>query len=359
MPKSLVIVESPAKARTIAAFLGDDFIVESSIGHIRDLPRNADEVPDRYKGSAAGRLGIDVDDHFSPIYVIPASKRKVVATLKAAMKQADELYLATDEDREGEAISWHVLEVLKPKIPVKRMVFHEITREAIHAAMENSRDLDMKLVEAQEGRRVLDRLVGYEVSPVLWKKVMPRLSAGRVQSVATRLVVERERARMAFRAGEYWDLEADLVAKGVAFAGTLIELDGKRVPNGKDFDAATGRLASPADFVQLDESAATGLAERLRDAAFVVRSSESSAWKQSPPAPFITSTLQQEAGHKLRFGSARAMAVAQRLYERGFITYMRTDSTNLSEQAISAARVAYSRALRQRIPARCSPHVSP
>ncbi|MFN8034559.1 MAG: type I DNA topoisomerase [Acidimicrobiia bacterium] len=338
MAKPLVIVESPAKARTIAGFLGDRFAVESSVGHIRDLPRNADEIPHQFKGTSAGRLGIDVEHHFTPIYVVPAEKKKVVAQLKAALKGADELYLATDEDREGEAISWHVLEVLKPKVPVKRMVFHEITREAIEEAVANWRELDMKLVEAQEGRRVLDRLVGYEVSPVLWKKVMPRLSAGRVQSVATRLVVERERARMAFRAGEYWDLEAQLAAHGVGFAATLVALDGKRLALGKDFDPATGRLAEPDAVVQLDALQATGLVDRLRDAAFAVRSAESSGWKQSPHPPFITSTLQQEAGHKLRFGAARTMAVAQRLYERGFITYMRTDSTNLSEQAITAAR---------------------
>lgn len=338
MAKPLVIVESPAKARTIAGFLGDRYVVESSVGHIRDLPRNADEIPEQFKGTEAGRLGIDVNDHFSPIYVVPAEKKKVVAKLKAALKDADELYLATDEDREGESISWHVLEVLKPKVPVKRMVFHEITAEAIEEAVANWRELDMKLVEAQEGRRVLDRLVGYEVSPVLWKKVMPRLSAGRVQSVATRLVVERERLRMAFRAGEYWDLEADLVAKGSGFRGTLLSVDGRRLATGKDFDSATGQLADAAAVVQLDQEQATGLVDRLQSAAFAVRSAESSVWKQSPHPPFITSTLQQEAGHKLRFGASRTMAVAQRLYERGFITYMRTDSTNLSEQAVTAAR---------------------
>ncbi len=338
MPKPLVIVESPAKARTIAGFLGDDFEVKASIGHIRDLPSNADEVPAEYKGTEAGRLGIDVENHFRPIYVVSRDKKKVVSELKRALKGASELFLATDEDREGEAISWHVLEVLQPTVPVKRMVFHEITPAAIHEAIDNWRDLDLKLVEAQEGRRVLDRLVGYEISPVLWKKVMPKLSAGRVQSVATRLVVERERARMAFRGAEYWDLAGTFSAHDVAFGATLVALAGARVATSRDFDPATGQLTAAADAVRLGEAAAAALAERLRDAPFRVQSVESKAFTERPKPPFTTSTLQQEAARKLRFGAARTMQVAQRLYENGYITYMRTDSTNLSEQAVASAR---------------------
>jgi len=338
VPKPLVIVESPAKARTIAGFLGDDFEVKASIGHIRDLPSNADEVPAEYKGTEAGRLGIDVENHFRPIYVVSRDKKKVVSELKRALKGASELFLATDEDREGEAISWHVLEVLQPTVPVKRMVFHEITPAAIHEAIDNWRDLDLKLVEAQEGRRVLDRLVGYEISPVLWKKVMPKLSAGRVQSVATRLVVERERARMAFRGAEYWDLAGTFSAHDVAFGATLVALAGARVATSRDFDPATGQLTAAADAVRLGEAAAAALAERLRDAPFRVQSVESKAFTERPKPPFTTSTLQQEAARKLRFGAARTMQVAQRLYENGYITYMRTDSTNLSEQAVASAR---------------------
>ncbi len=332
-----MIVESPAKARTIAGYLGRDFAVESSVGHIRDLPSRAEDLPEEYRGTPAARMAIDIENHFRPIYVVPPLKKKVVATLKQALKNASELYLATDEDREGEAIAWHVLEVLKPKIPVKRMVFHEITPKAIAEAIDNWRELDTKLVEAQETRRVLDRLVGYEVSPILWRKVMGKLSAGRVQSVATRLIVERERARMRFRAAEYWDLDATLVADGTAFPATLSVLGGQKLASGKDFDPDTGALTSDGA-VALDAAAAHALVDQLADASFTVASVESSDWKQSPYPPFITSTLQQEAGRKLRFGSAKTMAVAQRLYERGYITYMRTDSTNLSEQAITAAR---------------------
>jgi DNA topoisomerase-1 len=340
VPKPLVIVESPAKARTIAGFLGDGYVVDSSVGHIRDLPRNADDVPAEYRGTAVGRLGIDIENHFQPIYVVPNDKKKVVAQLKRELKDASELYLATDEDREGEAIAWHVLQVLQPKVPVKRMVFHEITAPAINEAIANWRELDLKLVEAQEGRRILDRLVGYELSPVLWRKVMPKLSAGRVQSVATRLVVDRERARIAFHTADYWDIDGLFSAKGADFKAGLVSIDGKRVPSGKDFDPATGRLSEKAagDIVQLVEAEARALADRVKDAPFSVVSAESKDTKQSPYPPFITSTLQQEAGRKLRFGSAKAMAVAQRLYERGYITYMRTDSTNLSEQAIAGAR---------------------
>jgi DNA topoisomerase I len=349
VPKPLVIVESPAKARTIAGYLGADYVVESSVGHIRDLPSNASEVPKKYKGTDAGRLGIDVENHFEPIYVIPKKKKDVVKELKEAIRDASELYLATDEDREGEAISWHVLEVLDPDVPVRRMVFHEITRHAIQDAIENWRELDMKLVEAQEGRRVLDRLVGYEMSPVLWKKMMPRLSAGRVQSVATRLVVERERARMAFRAAEYWDLEGEFSPTSVAsgdkddrFPATLVELDGAKVASGRDFDAATGQVAADArrgdPVVHLGQPEAEALVERLRDVPYEVASVESKAFTERPKAPFTTSTLQQEAGRKLRFSAGRTMRVAQGLYERGYLTYVRTDSTNLSDQAINGAR---------------------
>jgi DNA topoisomerase-1 len=335
-----VIVESPAKAKTIAGFLGRDYVVESSIGHIRDLPRNAKEVPAAYKDAAwAKRLAVDVDNDFRPLYVVPAEKRQQVSKLKQVLKDASELYLATDEDREGESIAWHLLEVLNPQVPVRRMVFHEITRAAIDDAIQNSRDLDRRLVDAQEARRILDRLVGWDVSEVLWKKVMPKLSAGRVQSVATRLVVERERARRAFRSGEYWDLEGEFEAHEMAFAAGLTSIDGNRLATGKDFDPATGEIATTgAAVVLLDETGARGLADRLAGAAFSVSSLESRDYRQSPYPPFITSTLQQEAARKLRFSAARTMQVAQRLYERGYITYMRTDSTTLSEQAITAAR---------------------
>ncbi len=345
MPKPLVIVESPAKARTIAGYLGAGYVVQSSVGHIRDLPSNASEVPKKFKGTDAGRLGIDVGNHFQPIYVVPKKKKDVVKELKDAIAGASELYLATDEDREGEAISWHVLEVLDPNVPVRRMVFHEITRSAIEQAIENWRELDMKLVEAQESRRVLDRLVGYEMSPVLWKKMMPRLSAGRVQSVATRLVVERERARMAFRVAEYWDLEGQFTPAaddGATFPATLIELDGSKVAAGRDFDPATGQVAAGArggdPVVHLHQADAEALVERLRDVGYQVSSVESKAFTERPKAPFTTSTLQQEAGRKLRFSAGRTMRVAQGLYERGYVTYVRTDSTNLSDQAINGAR---------------------
>jgi len=339
--KPLVIVESPAKAKTIAGFLGSGYAVESSIGHIRDLPRSAKEVPAAYKDEPwAKRWGVDVDNDFKPLYVVPAEKKPQVTKLKTLLKDASEIYLATDEDREGESIAWHLLEVLSPRVPVRRMVFHEITRAAIEEAVANSRELNRKLVDAQEARRILDRLVGWDVSEVLWKKVMPGLSAGRVQSVATRLVVERERARMAFRSGEYWDLEATFEAKGARFGGTLVALDGRRLATGKDFDPATGQLTAAAatTAVHLDEAAARGLAERLTGSDFSVGSVEAKDWKQSPHPPFMTSTLQQEAGRKLRYGAARTMSLAQKLYERGYITYMRTDSTALSEQAVSAAR---------------------
>ena len=339
MPKPLVIVESPAKAKTIAGFLGGDFLVESSIGHIRDLPRNAADVPPEYKGQAWARLGVDVDNDFKPLYVVAKEKKQQVQKLKALLKDASELYLATDEDREGESIAWHLLEVLNPRIPVKRMVFHEITRGAIERAVDEWRDLDRRLVDAQEARRILDRLYGYEVSPVLWKKVMPRLSAGRVQSVATRILVERERARMRFRSAEWWDVEATFEkAEGSdAFGATLVAINGSRLATGRDF-GEDGALKSASAVTLLDEDGARGLAGRLTDTAFAVRSVEEKPFTRKPSAPFMTSTLQQEASRKLRFGAQRTMRAAQRLYENGYITYMRTDSTTLSETALTAAR---------------------
>ncbi len=343
--RRLVIVESPAKAKTIAGYLGPGYVVESSIGHIRDLPRNAADVPASHKGQAWARLGVDVDNGFQTLYVVSADKRQQVAKLKALLKDSAELYLATDEDREGEAIAWHLLETLKPKVPVHRMVFHEITRPAIQAAVDSPRELDRALVDAQETRRVLDRLYGYEVSPVLWKKVMPKLSAGRVQSVATRIVVERERARMRFREASYWDLEGVFATAAEQEAGaprtmpaTLLTVDGRRLATGKDFEQETGELKAGADVLRLDEASAHSLAQRLAGAAFAVRSVEDKPYTRKPYAPFMTSTLQQEAGRKLRFSAQRTMQTAQRLYENGHITYMRTDSSNLSETAVAAAR---------------------
>ena len=339
MGKALVIVESPAKARTISGMLGPDFIVESSVGHIRDLPRGADEVPAAYKGEPWARLGVDVDNGFKPLYVVSSPKKSVVANLKKLLKGADELYLATDEDREGESIAWHLSEVLSPTVPVKRMVFHEITPAAIARAVDEWRELDRRLVDAQEARRILDRLYGYEVSPVLWRKVMPRLSAGRVQSVATRMVVERERARMRFRSATWWGVDGSFAnaAAPNGFGATLVTLGGTAVATGKDFDERgeqTGR--SPARVLGEDE--ATSVATALTGETFTVRSVTERPFRRSPAAPFMTSTLQQEAGRKLRFSAQRAMQVAQRLYEQGYITYMRTDSTTLSDEALTAAR---------------------
>ena len=344
--KPLVIVESPAKARTIAGLLGPDFVVESSVGHIRDLPRRAQEVPSAFKGEGWARLGVDVDNGFKPLYVVAPEKKDVVSRLKSLLKQASELYLATDEDREGESIAWHLTEVLSPTVPVKRMVFHEITPAAIERAVQDWRELDRRLVDAQEARRILDRLYGYEVSPVLWKKVMPRLSAGRVQSVATRMIVERERARMRFRAGTWWDLEGTFEvteAKAEATAGTpqsfgatLVSVGGTAVASGRDF-SETGELTR-ADVVLLGEAEATRLAQGLAGQAFAVTSVTEKPFRRSPAPPFMTSTLQQEASRKLRFAAQRTMQVAQRLYEQGWITYMRTDSTTLSDEALSAAR---------------------
>jgi DNA topoisomerase-1 len=342
-PKRLVIVESPAKAKTIAGYLGPDFVVESSIGHIRDLPDRASEVPEAIKDKPWGRMAVDVENGFEPHYVVDADKKKVVTELKRHLKDADELLLATDEDREGEAIAWHLSEVLKPKVPVKRMVFHEITRGAIERALEETREIDKRLVDAQETRRILDRLYGYEVSPVLWRKVMSGLSAGRVQSVATRLVVERERARMAFVAASYWDILGSF--EPGAFAARLVALDGKRIATGRDF-GQDGKLRGEdgasvsvtQSLLALDEAAARGLAERLEGADFVVRSVERKPYTRRPAPPFMTSTLQQEASRKLRFAAQTTMRVAQRLYERGYITYMRTDSTTLAESALATAR---------------------
>lgn len=344
--RRLVIVESPTKARKIAPYLGRNYTVEASVGHIRDLPRGAADVPAKYKGQPWARLGVDVDNDFEPIYVVSPDKKAKVTELKSLLKDADELYLATDPDREGEAIAWHLLETLKPKVPVRRMVFHEITEPAIQAAAADTRELDPDLVDAQETRRILDRLYGYEVSPVLWKKVMPRLSAGRVQSVATRVIVQRERERMAFRSAEYWDIAAKLDAgTGEAaeatnprtFGARLVNVDGARVATGRDF-GPDGQLKSSNGVVVLDEGYARRLAEALDGADLVVSSAEAKPYTRKPYPPFMTSTLQQEAGRKLRFTSERTMRVAQRLYENGYITYMRTDSTTLSESAIAAAR---------------------
>ncbi|RBM22536.1 type I DNA topoisomerase [Streptomyces sp. PT12] len=337
--RRLVIVESPAKAKTIKGYLGPGYVVEASVGHIRDLPSGAAEVPARYKGQPWARLGVNVDADFEPLYVVNSDKKDQVRKLKELLAGSDELYLATDEDREGEAIAWHLKEVLKPQVPVRRMVFHEITRDAIRAAVNNPRELNQLLVEAQETRRILDRLYGYEVSPVLWKKVMPRLSAGRVQSVATRLVVERERERIAFRSAEYWDLTGTFttVPGDGSFDARLTSVDGRRVAQGRDF-GPDGQLRNPAQVQQLSEENARALAAALQDAAFAVRSVESKPYRRSPYAPFRTTTLQQESSRKLGMGAKATMQVAQRLYENGFITYMRTDSTTLSDTAVAAAR---------------------
>ncbi|MBZ6249188.1 type I DNA topoisomerase [Streptomyces olivaceus] len=340
--RRLVIVESPNKVKTIKGYLGPGYVVEASVGHIRDLPSGAAEVPEKYTGEVR-RLGVDVDHDFQPIYVVNADKKSQVKKLKDLLKESDELYLATDEDREGEAIAWHLQEVLKPKIPVKRMVFHEITKDAIRAAVANPRELNQKLVDAQETRRIVDRLYGYEVSPVLWKKVMPRLSAGRVQSVASRLVVQRERARMAFRSAEYWDLtgtfatgRAGDASDPSSLVARLQTVDGRRIAQGRDFDSL-GRLKS-ADTLHLDEANARALAAALEDTRFSVRSVESKPYRRSPYAPFRTTSLQQEASRKLGLGAKATMQVAQKLYENGYITYMRTDSTTLSDTALTAAR---------------------
>jgi len=341
----LVIVESPSKARTIAGYLGKGYVVESSVGHIRDMPDSAAEIPAKYRGEPWARLGVDVDHNFEPLFVVHSDKRQQVSKLKSLLKDADELLLATDEDREGEAIAWHLVEELKPKVPTSRMVFHEITPEAIARAIANPRQVDDGLVDAYQARRVLDRLYGYEVSPVLWKKVMPKLSAGRVQSVATRLVVDRERERIAFRAAAYSDLEAEFATaehgkpdaeEPTSFTASLVTVDGRRVAQGRDF-TSTGELRG-TDVLHLDAAAAAALAGRLGEASFSVSSVERKPYRRSPYAPFRTTTLQQEASRKLGFSAKHTMSVAQRLYENGYITYMRTDSVTLSQTAISAAR---------------------
>ena len=337
MAHTLVIVESPTKARTIRGFLPKDFKVEASMGHVRDLPNNASEIPAAHKGEKWANLGVNTANNFEPLYVVPKDKKKVVKELKDALKGADQLLLATDEDREGESISWHLLQLLNPKVPVKRMVFHEITKEAIGRALEQTRELDMELVHAQETRRILDRLVGYTLSPLLWKKVAWGLSAGRVQSVAVRLIVQRERARRAFRSGSYWDLKAQL-DQGGAFEAKLSHLKGERIAGGADFDEATGGLKAGSKVRLLSEAEARQLREAVLAASWRVAAVEEKPTTRKPVAPFTTSTLQQEANRKLRLSARETMRTAQGLYERGFITYMRTDSVHLSDQAINAAR---------------------
>ena len=337
MARALVIVESVAKATRIQGMLGSDYIVKSSIGHIRDLPQSAADIPASVKGEKWARLGINVHDHFKPIYVVSNDRKKIVAELKAALKEVDELYLATDEDREGEAIAWHLQEVLNPKVPVKRMVFHEITPAAITKAVSETRDLDLRLVDAQEGRRFLDRLVGYEVSPVLWRAVDKARSAGRVQSVAIRLVCERERERMAFRSASWFDVTATLDAESTTFEATLESVNGASLATGKNFDAA-GQLETKTALEVLSEAAATSIARELAGQRLRVESTTSTPRTQRPQPPFMTSSLQIEASRKLRFDPERTMRAAQRLYEQGWITYMRTDSTTLSDEAINAAR---------------------
>ena len=349
MSTKLVIVESPNKVRSIAGYLGPEFDVEASVGHIRDLPQPS-ELPATMKKGPYGKFAVDVEDDFTPYYVVNPDKKKTVAQLKKALKEADELYLATDDDREGEAIAWHLQQVLKPKVPVRRMVFTEITREAVTRALDNTRELDIHLVDAQETRRILDRLVGYEVSPVLWRKVRAGLSAGRVQSVATRLVVERERERMAFRSASYWGVEAtfstvlsavDVTARQEAsFTARLVTLDGRRVATGRDFndDGQLRPAALKASAVHLHQVWATAVAEAIGRGEPRVVGVEDKPYKRRPAAPFTTSTLQQEASRKLRMNPRETMRVAQGLYENGFITYMRTDSTVLSGQAVAAAR---------------------
>ena len=339
MTRALVIVESPAKAKTIAGYLGDGFVVESSIGHVRDLPQRASDIPESQRGTPWAKLGIDIENGFEPYYVVNSDKKEQIARLRRLLKDADELYLATDEDREGEAIAWHLLEILKPKVPVKRMVFHEITPSAIAEALSQTRDVDRNLVDAQETRRILDRLYGYELSPVLWRMIGKGLSAGRVQSVATRIVVERERERMQFMAAGYWDLTATVAGAGTdtgSFTTRLVAVDGTRVASGRDF-GDDGR-PSRDDVRVLDEVAAGALTAGLVGRPLAVASVEPKPYRRRPAAPFITSTLQQEAGRKLRLSASLAMHAAQGLYQKGYITYMRTDSTTLSATAISAAR---------------------
>jgi DNA topoisomerase-1 len=334
----LVIVESPTKARTIEQFLPKDYRVEASMGHIRDLPASASEIPAKYKGEEWARLGVDVEADFEPLYVIPKNKKKVVKELTAALKGADELILATDEDREGESIAWHLTQVLKPNVPIRRMVFHEITPEAIQEAADNCRTIDDRLVEAQETRRILDRLVGYTVSPLLWKKIAPGLSAGRVQSAAVRLLVLREQERRAFKSGAYWDLKATLEAHRARFTAQLVSLGGVRLATGKDFDESTGRVPKGKKVLLLNEEQARALVKRLKDGQWQIKDINEREQLRTPAPPFTTSTLQQEANRKLGLSSRQTMQIAQRLYERGLITYMRTDSVYLSNQALKTIR---------------------
>ncbi|MEY3723944.1 MAG: hypothetical protein RL649_795 [Actinomycetota bacterium] len=336
MGTKLVIVESPAKARKIGSFLGDEYVVEASVGHIRDLPQRAADIPKEYKKIPWAKEGVNIEEDFAPLYVINPDKKAKVAELKELMKDAEELILATDEDREGEAIAWHLIEVLRPKIPVRRMVFHEITKDAIQKAAKETRDLDYRLVDAQETRRVLDRLYGYRLSPVLWKKVMPRISAGRVQSVATRLIVERERERMAFISSSWWDLSAQCAP---GFNARLLSLNGKRVAATNDFDSSGGiKEKSVENILLLDEASARELVQSLSNQSLIVKSLEESPRTERPKPPFTTSTMQQDAGSRLGWGAQLTMRIAQRLYENGYITYMRTDSVTLSSAAIGAAR---------------------
>ena len=340
--KKLVIVESPTKAKTIRGFLPKEYHVEASMGHIRDLPSSASEIPANYKGEAWARIGVNIEKNFEPLYVVSNDKKKTVAQLRKELAESDELILATDEDREGESIGWHLAEVLKPKVPVRRMVFHEITKDAIQQALRETRQIDFDLVHAQETRRILDRLVGYTVSPLLWRKIAPKLSAGRVQSVAVRLLVLRERERRAFRSGTYWDLKAQLNKRpdqpSHRFEATLISVNGQRVASGRDFDESTGRLADGSNVLLLNQNQAEVLAQRLNNGRWQVVELDEKEQTRSPYPPFTTSTLQQEANRKLGMGAKETMRVAQSLYENGYITYMRTDSVNLSEQAIGAAR---------------------
>ena len=335
---TLVIVESPTKARTIRNYLPAGYRVEASMGHVRDLPPSADEIPEAVKGEKWANLGVNVDADFEPLYVVPKDKKKVVSQLKEALKGADELVLATDEDREGESISWHLLQLLKPKVPIKRMVFHEITQDAIRKALKNCRNIDEQLVRAQETRRILDRLVGYTLSPLLWKKIAWGLSAGRVQSVAVRLLVNRERERRAFRGGSYWDLKSTLEHEKTPFAAGLVKLGGSRLATGSDFDSTTGQIIAGRNVVLLSEAEARTLTERLTDKTWTVTDIEERPVTRKPAPPFTTSTLQQEANRKLRLSARDTMRTAQSLYEQGYITYMRTDSVHLSEQALAAAR---------------------
>lgn len=343
--KRLVVVESPTKARTIRDFLPrDDYEIEASMGHIRDLPASASEIPSEYKGEDWARLGVKITNGFEPLYVVPSDKKKVVSGLRKALKEADELYIATDEDREGESIGWHLVEVLNPGVPVRRMVFHEITQEAIERALDETRDIDKDLVEAQEARRILDRLVGYKISPLLWRKIKPKLSAGRVQSVAVRVLVMREKERITFVPASYWDLKAQLAKNGTGFEAQMTHLGGIRLASGRDFSDETGRLKEDLeegkDVLLLGEARAKALAEDYLSKPWTIVEIKTRTRTRTPYAPFITSTLQQEASRKLSFSASRTMRIAQKLYENGHITYMRTDSTNLSEEAVQAARKA-------------------